>query len=95
MRTDLSDGDKDKESGFYILKHTIMPAVLTENLFMDNKKEYEFLLSPEGKEAIVNLHVQGILDYISKIKQTTLSIKQIHNQEITWGKSYLNVLKIS
>lgn len=69
MRTDLSDGDKDKESGFYILKHTIMPAVLTENLFMDNKKEYEFLLSPEGKEAIVNLHVQGILDYISKIKE--------------------------
>ena len=69
MRTDLSDGDKDKESGFYILKHTIMPAVLTENLFMDNKKEYEFLLSPEGKEAIINLHVQGILDYISKIKE--------------------------
>lgn len=42
MRTDLSDGDKDKESGFYILKHTIMPAVLTENLFMDNKKNMNF-----------------------------------------------------
>ena len=36
---------------------------------MVNKKEYVFLLSPEGKEAIVNLHVQGILDYISKIKE--------------------------
>lgn len=69
MRTDLSDGDKDKEAGFYILKHTIMPAVLTENLFQDNKEDYEFLLSPEGKEAIVGLHVQGILDYINKIKE--------------------------
>lgn len=69
MRTDLSDGDKDKEAGFYILKHTIMPAVLTENLFQDNKEDYEFLLSDKGKEAIVNLHVQGILDYISKIKE--------------------------
>lgn len=69
MREDWSDQDCDKEAGFYILKHTIMPAVLSENLFMDNLEEYEFLLSAEGKEAIVNLHVQGILDYISKIKE--------------------------
>ena len=68
MRTDLSDGYKDKEAGFYILKHTIAPCVLTENLFMDNREDYEFLLSAEGKKAIVDLHVQGILDYIQKIK---------------------------
>lgn len=69
MREDWTDGDCDKEAGYYILKHTIMPAVLTENLFQDNKEDYEFLLSPEGKEAIVGLHVQGILDYINKIKE--------------------------
>lgn len=68
MRTDPSDGYKDKEAGFYILKHTIAPCVLTENLFMDNREDYEFLLSAEGKKAIVDLHVQGILDYIQKIK---------------------------
>lgn len=66
MRTDYSDGDPDKEAGFYILKHTKMPAVLTENLFQDNKDEVDFLLSEEGKESITNLHVQGILKYIIK-----------------------------
>ena len=79
-------------SGFYICKNTKPSTVLTENLFQDNREDVDFLLSTEGKEAIVNLHVQGILDYI--VKQITLSIKQIHSQEITWGKSYLNVLKI-
>lgn len=69
MREDWTDGDCDKEAGYYILKHTIMPAVLTENLFQDNKEDYEFLLSDKGKEAIVDLHVQGILDYINKIKE--------------------------
>ena len=66
LRTDYSDGDPDKEAGFYILKHTKMPAVLTENLFQDNKEDVDFLLSEEGKEAITNLHVQGILKYITK-----------------------------
>ena len=56
-------------SGFYICKNTKPSTVLTENLFQDNHEDVDFLLSPEGKEAIVNLHVQGILDYISKIKE--------------------------
>lgn len=65
LRTDYTDGDPDKEAGFYILKHTKMPAVLTENLFQDNKDEVDFLLSEEGKQAITNLHVQGIIKYLS------------------------------
>lgn len=67
MRKDMSDGDADKESGFYILKQTRCPAVLTENLFQDNKEDVDFLLSEEGKRAIVGLHVQGIVDYLKKI----------------------------
>lgn len=57
----MTDGDPDKESGFYILKHTKCPAVLTENLFQDNKEDVEFLLSEEGKRAIISLHVWGIM----------------------------------
>lgn len=64
IRKDMTDGDQDKESGFYILKHTKCPAVLTENLFQDNKEDVEFLLSEEGKLAIVNLHVWGIMKYL-------------------------------
>ena len=64
IRKDMTDGDQDKESGFYILKHTKCPAVLTENLFQDNKKDVEFLLSEEGKLAIVNMHVWGLMKYL-------------------------------
>ena len=47
-------------------RDTKCPAVLTENLFQDNKKDVEFLLSEKGKETIVNLHVQGIINYINQ-----------------------------
>ena len=66
MRTDTIDGDLDKEKNFTIIYKANCPAVLTENLFMDNKEECEYLLSEEGKQAIVNLHVDGILKYIEK-----------------------------
>ena len=65
LRTDYTDGDPDIESSFYILRHTICPAVITENLFMDNKEDVTFLESEEGSQAIVNLHVEGILKYLS------------------------------
>lgn len=64
IRKDMTDGDPDKESGFYMLKHTRCPAVLTENLFQDNREDVEFLLSEEGKRAIVSLHVLGIMKYL-------------------------------
>ena len=64
LRTDYSDGDPDKEAHLYVLKHTVCPAILTENLFMDNKKDVEYLLSDLGFHTIVRLHVEGILKYI-------------------------------
>lgn len=69
MRKDMTDGEPDKESGFYILKHTKCPAVLTENLFQDNREDVDFLLSDEGKRMIVDLHVQGIMNYLSNSKK--------------------------
>lgn len=50
----------------YVLNNTKCPAVLTENLFQDNKKDVDFLLSDEGRHAIARLHVEGILKYISE-----------------------------
>lgn len=53
-------------ANFYILKNTACPAVLTENLFMDNKEDCEFLKSQKGKEIIAKLHVDTIVEYINK-----------------------------
>ena len=55
------------EAGFYILKHTNCPAVLTENLFQDNREDVDYLLSEEGRKAIVDLHVEGIINFIKSV----------------------------
>ena len=47
-------------ANFYILKNTNCPAVLTENMFQDNKDDVEFLLSEEGKNKITELHIEAI-----------------------------------
>ena len=51
-------------SNFYILKNTPCPAVLTENLFQDNKDDVEFLKSDEGKNTIVQLHFNAVKKYL-------------------------------
>lgn len=65
IRKDMSDGDPDWEEGFYILRKTVCPAVLTENFFQDNMDDVAYLLSPEGRRAIVATHVNGIINYIN------------------------------
>ena len=64
MRFDYTDGDADQEAAFYILRHTACASCLTENGFMDCVRSCDLLLSDEGKQAIVDLHVQGINEYV-------------------------------
>lgn len=49
------------EDNFTVLVKTQCPAVLTENLFYDNKDEVKFLQSDEGRDAIAQIHVNAIL----------------------------------
>ena len=67
IRADWSDGDIDFEEGFYVLRKTLCPAALTENLFMDNLQNRDYLISQAGKKAITQLHVEGICDYLDSI----------------------------
>lgn len=60
LRKDMSDGDPDWEANFTVLAKTKCPAILTENLFMTNKDDVRFLMSKEGFDAIVNLHLKAI-----------------------------------
>lgn len=65
IRTDWSDGDADKEANFYVIRKTVCPAVLTENFFQDCKTDVEWLQSEEGREAIADIHIRGILKYLN------------------------------
>ena len=64
IRTDISDGYMDWEEGFYILRKSLCVAVLTENFFMDSRSDLEYLQSRAGKQAIIDTHVEGIIEYL-------------------------------
>lgn len=66
-RTDISDGDPDKEAEFYVLVKTKMPAVLTESFFMDNKADCQkYLMTDEGRHLIAFAHYQAIANIEKK-----------------------------
>lgn len=66
-RRDASDGDDDYEDNFAMCRIPKCPAVLTENMFQDCIDEVKFLLTEEGKNAIVEIHRKGIHDFVKKM----------------------------
>tara|TARA_R100001510_G_scaffold49745_1_gene48261 strand:+ start:963 stop:1601 length:639 start_codon:yes stop_codon:yes gene_type:complete len=60
MRKDYRDGDADKEANFYVLIHTAMPAILSENFFMTNENECRLIMSEEGRDRIAKIHFEMI-----------------------------------
>lgn len=64
LRRDYSDGDPDLEADFALLKNTLCASALSENLFHDNPQDLLFLESTLGRNALVSLHVKGIIDYL-------------------------------
>ena len=49
------------EENYTILVKTVCPAILTENLFYDNRDEVRFLQSEIGREAITQIHLNTIM----------------------------------
>lgn len=64
IRSDKTDNDLDKEADFTIINKVNCPAVLTENMFMDSKKDIEFLNSEYGINKLLRAHIIGILRYL-------------------------------
>ena len=50
-----------------ILRSSMCPAILTENLFMTNMADCNILDSESGKEKIANLHVEAIIKAIKDV----------------------------
>ena len=42
-----------------------MPAAVTFNFYLDNEEETAFLLSSPGRQAIIELHVRGIISFVN------------------------------
>jgi len=64
-RTDYSDGDPDKEAGFFVLTKTAMPAVLIEHLFFDNIHDARLLMDDEVVDLFAEAQVRTIIKHFS------------------------------
>lgn len=51
------------EGNFAILRRTHCPAVLTENMFMDNKTDLGYLLGDRAIGELADIHFKAITDY--------------------------------
>ena len=71
IRTDYSDNYPDWEENFYLLRKTLCVAIFSENDYMDNKSDFEYLQSRVGKQAIIDTHVEGITEYLNLIQYIT------------------------
>lgn len=56
-----SDGDKDKENNFYVLRKTTCPAILCELGFHTDKEEAKNILTEEWKNKVVKAIVDSVL----------------------------------
>ena len=63
LRTDNSDGDRDKEKNFTVIFKAACPAVLTENFFYDNKEDCSYMLTDDGIDAIARVHIAAAKRY--------------------------------
>jgi N-acetylmuramoyl-L-alanine amidase len=57
LRKDMTDGDVDKESPFYILVNSKCPAILPEWLFFDNLKDFRIISDRKQQLLYANMIV--------------------------------------
>lgn len=63
IRTDKTDGDQDKEKNWTVIAGANCPAVLTENLFYDNREDVALMQDKETQEALAMAHVNAVQKY--------------------------------
>ncbi len=51
------------ENNFHVLRETKMPAILSENGFMDNKREALLMVNVDFQKEVAREHAQGICEY--------------------------------
>lgn len=53
---------------FYVIKNTLCPAVLVENLFYDNRDDIRILMSEDGRNRIAMYIYIGLMNFLEKYK---------------------------
>ncbi len=99
LRVDTSDGDKDKEANFYVIRKTDMRAILIEMAFISNPGEEQLLASAYGQESFAQAIARGILKYIgAPAPAQSIRIRaggQTWEATIIEGRSYTQVRQLA
>ncbi|WP_419962125.1 N-acetylmuramoyl-L-alanine amidase [Psychrobacillus sp. BM2] len=68
-----------KEADFHVLRETKMPAILSENGFMDNSREARLMLDLDFQKEVAREHVQGICKYFGvPFKEKNEEVKPVN-----------------
>jgi N-acetylmuramoyl-L-alanine amidase len=59
-----------KSAGFYVLRHTVMPAILTESAFLTNPAEALLLADPAVRQRIAEAIGRGVQRYATRVAVT-------------------------
>lgn len=54
------------KDNFYVVKNTLCPAVLVENLFYNNKEDLKILMSKEGRQKITEYIYKGLMNFLNE-----------------------------
>lgn len=67
------------EEDFHVLRESHMPAILSENGFMDNKREALLMLSPEYQKKVAEAHARGICEYfgVDYVKEAPVMVAAV------------------
>ncbi|MDN7241197.1 N-acetylmuramoyl-L-alanine amidase [Planococcus sp. N028] len=69
---------KDGWSGFYMLRYSKMPAILTENFFFTTRGELDkYLLNPKNQEKLMKVHLDMVTQYFSLKVEKPQVVKKI------------------
>ncbi|WP_419962051.1 N-acetylmuramoyl-L-alanine amidase family protein [Psychrobacillus sp. BM2] len=91
-----------KEQNLHVLRETKMPAILSENGFMDNPREARLMLDINFQKEVAREHVQGICKYfgvaykekeeVTEVVQPKQTVSETHAAAWKWAKEkgYLN-----
>lgn len=66
LRPEATDGDQDREAGFYVLVNTVMPAILNEHLFFDNYEDATLLMSDDIVDLFAEAQVRTIIQWFNQ-----------------------------
>lgn len=87
------DRGMKKSGSYYILRNSHCPAILSENLFIDTKKDVEFLNVENNLKTIGEAHAKGIAKFLNLSRKQISSLMRVQVGAYKEKENAQNMLK--